>query len=295
MFAVLNICKPAGLTSRDVVNRVQRRVRPHKAGHAGTLDPLATGVLLVCLGQATRLVDYAQRLPKSYRGTFLLGRRSATDDIERDVEVVAGAPVPASEQLALALSRFRGAILQRPPRHSAVKIAGRRAYQLARQGVEFEPEPKPVVIHRLEVVRYEYPEVVLDVDCSSGTYIRSLGRDLADALGTHAVMAALERTAIGGFTVADAITLDQLDGDWRPFLQAPAALVGSLPSLTVTPFELRELQHGRTIAEGGRLADGQHQPDGEVAAFDANQNLVALLRARPDGLLSASRNFTQPE
>src|SRR5262245_1652765 len=144
MFGVFNINKPAGLTSRDVVNRVQRRVRPHKAGHAGTLDPLATGVLLVFVGGATRLIEHAQRLRKSYRGTFLLGRRSDTDDVEQDVELVAGAPEPTREEIESALPRFTGEILQRPPRHSAVKIAGQRAYKLARQGVEFEPEAKRV-------------------------------------------------------------------------------------------------------------------------------------------------------
>jgi tRNA pseudouridine55 synthase len=266
MFGVFNINKPAGLTSRDVVNRVQRRVRPHKAGHAGTLDPLATGVLLVCVGAATRLVEHAQRLPKSYRGTFLLGRRSDTDDVEHEVETVAGAPEPSRAAIDAALPRFVGEILQRPPRHSAVKIAGRRAYKLAREGVDFEPDPKTVTIDRIGIVRFEYPELVLDVNCGGGTYIRSLGRDLAESLGTWAVMSALERTAIGQFCVGDAMSLDALDGDCKQHLLPAARLVAGLPSLVVTAGELRELQFGRTIEAGGRVVADDSVADDEVAA-----------------------------
>jgi tRNA pseudouridine55 synthase len=294
MFGVFNINKPAGMTSRDVVNRVQRRVRPHKAGHAGTLDPLATGVLLVCVGPATRLVEHAQRLPKAYRGTFLLGRRSDTDDVEQEVEIVAGAPEPSRAEIDAALPRFVGDILQRPPRHSAVKIAGRRAYKLAREGVTFEPDAKTVTISRLEVVRYAYPELVLDVDCGSGTYIRSLGRDLAETLGTWAVMSALQRTAIGDFRVSDAMPLEELDGDWQAHRLPPARLVAGLPSIVVTAVELQELQHGRAIDAGGRVALGNPDDD-EIAAFDAQGNLVALLRWKADGVLVPSRNFTQAE
>jgi tRNA pseudouridine55 synthase len=288
MFGVLNINKPAGPTSRDVVDRVQRLVQPHKAGHAGTLDPLASGVLLVCVGQATRLVEYAQQAPKSYRGTFLLGRRSETDDVEGDVEIVDGAREPSAEEVAAVLPQFTGEISQRPPRHSAVKIEGRRAYQLARRGVEFEPEAKTVRIDRLHVERYEYPELVLAVECGGGTYIRSLGRDLAEALGTTAVMTALVRTAIGGFRVEDAIELEQLDGDWHRHLLPAALLTAGLPSLVVDAGQLGELQHGRFIAAAGASC-------GEIAAYDAGGNLVAILAQRQPGLLGPVRNFTQPE
>jgi tRNA pseudouridine55 synthase len=295
MFGVFNINKSAGLTSRDVVNRVQRRVRPDKAGHAGTLDPLATGVLLVCVGPATRLVEHAQRLRKSYRGTFLLGQRSDTDDVEHEVEIVAGAPRPTRAEIDAALPRFVGEISQRPPRHSAVKIAGRRAYELARAGVEFEPDARTVVIHCINVVRYEYPELVLEVDCGSGAYIRSLGRDLAESLRTCAVMSALERTAIGDFRVDDAMTLADLDGDWQGGLLPAARLVAELRSIVVTATELRELQHGRTIDAGGRVAAGERTADEEIAAFDDAGNLVALLRWKAEGVLVPSRNFTQAD
>lgn len=292
MFGVFNINKPAGPTSRDIVNRVQRLVRPAKAGHAGTLDPIASGVLLVCVGQATRLIEYAQQLPKSYRGLFLLGRRSASDDVEGNVEVVEGARRPTGDEIDSALRPFLGEILQRPPLHSAVKIGGRRAYQLARQGVDFETTAKPVIIHRLHVVRYEYPALVLDVDCGSGTYIRSLGRDLAAELGTCAVMAELERTAIGEFTLETAVTPEVLRDGWRQHLIPPAKLVASLPSLAVSDDELRELQHGRAFRRDGNGA--RESKSGDVAAFDQRGELAAILAERRPGEWSPVRNFTQP-
>jgi tRNA pseudouridine55 synthase len=291
----LNVNKPVGRTSRDVVNRVQGLVRPHKVGHAGTLDPIASGVLIVCLGQATRLIEYAQRMPKSYRGTFLLGRRSDSDDVETECEFVAGAYEPTLEQIERTLPRFLGEISQRPPRHSAVKIGGQRAYKLARRGVEFEPAAKTVSIHRLAIVRYEYPELVLDVECGSGTYIRSLGRNLAEALRTCAVMAALERTAIGVFRVGDAVTLEELDAELPLRLQSPATLLDGLHSLIVTESEVAELRHGRPVrmfALGQRLRDVAAK---ETAALDGAGNLVAILAERHPGLLFPVRNFTQPE
>jgi tRNA pseudouridine55 synthase len=293
MFHVLNINKPRGPTSRDVVSRVKWLVQPHKAGHAGTLDPIASGVMLVCVGRATGLIEYAQALPKSYRGTFLLGHASDTGDIETAVTPVEGAVPPTGEQLAAAVPQFIGTISQRPPRHSAVKIAGRRAYELARKGIAFEPEAKTVDIHRLGIVRYEYPEVVLDVDCGSGTYIRALGRDLAGALGTSAVMTALVRTAIGPFTVESAIHFDDVNAAWQDHLLPPAQLVGSLPRITVTAAELNDVRHGRDIAAPPETL--QLAADAKIAAFDAAGDLVAILRRHGPGVLSAARNFARAE
>src|SRR5262245_51397499 len=167
------------MTSRDVVNRVQRLVRPAKAGHAGTLDPLAEGVLVVCIGPATRLIEYVQQMPKEYRATFLLGQRSASDDLESDVEVIADARALAREEIEAALPRFMGRVEQRPPAFSAVKVEGRRAYQLARLGNAVDLALRNVEMYQLDVERYEYPELVLSMRCSSGTYVRSVGRDLA--------------------------------------------------------------------------------------------------------------------
>ena len=293
MFHVLNINKPPGPTSRQVVTRVKHLVKPHRAGHAGTLDPIASGVLLVCVGKATGLIEYAQALPKSYRGTFLLGHTSETGDIESEVTPVEG-PVPATpEQLVAALPRFTGSISQRPPRHSAVKIAGRRAYELARKGIEFEPETKPVEIHRMSVVQYEYPQLIFDVQCGSGTYIRSLGRDLAEALGTSAVMTALVRTAIGPFTLDSAIHFDAVNAAWQDHLLPPAQLMGSLPRITITAAELNDVRHGRNIAAPPETL--QLAADAKIAAFDASGDLVAILRRHGPGVLSAARNFARAE
>ena len=194
LFGLLNIDKPRGLTSRDAVNRVERLVRPAKAGHAGTLDPLATGVLVICVGQATRLIQYVQQMRKQYRATFLLGCTSESDDTERELVAIPNAIVPTLEQIDAALPQFMGDIQQRPPAHSAIKIGGKRAYKLARKGADFELAERTVTIHQINLLRYEYPELELDVECGSGTYIRSLGRDLGAASGIGGVMSALERT-----------------------------------------------------------------------------------------------------
>ncbi len=186
----LNINKPRGVTSRWVVDQVKRLVKPAKSGHAGTLDPLATGVLVVGVGQATRLVDYVQQMRKCYRAEFLLGRTSPTEDVEGEITELSNAAVPTRLQIAAAVGQFIGDIMQRPPAFSALKVAGKRAYALARRGQEVELTPRLVTIHRLRVMEYEYPRLVIDTECSSGTYIRSLGRDVAEALGTGAVMSA---------------------------------------------------------------------------------------------------------
>lgn len=298
MFGVLNINKPYGWTSRDVVNRVQRLVRPAKAGHAGTLDPLATGVLLVAVGQATRLIEYCHRLPKQYRATFLLGQRSETEDLESPVDVLADSPVPTGEQVRQAASRFIGEISQRPSRHSAVKVDGRRAYDLARSGADFELPPRTVVIHSLQVVSFRYPELVLEVECGAGTYIRALGRDLAAALETCAVMTSLERTSVGLLHVTRAVSVEALLDGCEPHLVTPTHLVDALEWLTVNRDEIRKLRHGQPIEKRNRRIDIPSMPTGvrydEIVAVDAERNLVAILRERKPGELWPVRNFSQP-
>src|SRR4051794_215843 len=240
-FGVLNVNKPKGVTSRDAVDRVERLVRPAKAGHAGTLDPLATGVLVICVGQATRLIRFVQRMPKRYLTTFLLGHTSETDDIERNVVAIPNANVPTREAIDSLLPQFVGDIQQRPPAHSAIKIAGRRAYKLARKGAAFELAARTVTIHRIDVLRYEYPELELDIECGSGTYIRALARDLGAALGTAAVMSALERTAIGPFQIKQSIVLDRLTPETlMQNLQPAIAAVCDLPQLTLSDVEVVE-------------------------------------------------------
>src|ERR1051325_1327760 len=171
MFGLLNINKPSGITSRRVVDRVARLVKPHKAGHAGTLDPLASGVLVVCVGQATRLIEYVQRMPKRYRATFLLGRSSPTEDIEGDVSELPGAPQPSLDQIEQAARGMLGQLAQRPPAFSAVKVDGRRSYDLARAGRAVELAPRTIEVHAIALVGYSYPQLELDIRCGSGTYV----------------------------------------------------------------------------------------------------------------------------
>jgi tRNA pseudouridine55 synthase len=224
---VIPVDKPAGVTSRQVVDAVARALAMKAVGHAGTLDPLAEGVVVVCVGHATKLVDYLHQQPKRYETVFLLGRSSPSDDLETPVEEEPDPRRPAREEIEAALAGFRGEILQRPCDYSAVHVGGQRAYRLARKGREIEIAAKPVRIDRLEITGYDWPRLALDVTCSTGTYIRALGRDLAAALGTRAVMERLVRTAVGPFTRGASLPLAAVTPD-----SAAAAL---LPAVTAVP------------------------------------------------------------
>lgn len=275
---ILNLHKPSGITSRRGVDCVQRVGRCRRVGHAGTLDPLASGVLVICVGQATRLIEYVQQMPKRYTGTFLLGRFSPTEDIEGEVTLLADPPIPSLEELRAAAARLTGPILQRPPAFSALKVAGRRAYELARHGIPVELPPRPVTIYRLEVADYRYPELQVEVECSSGTYVRSLGRDLAESLGTAAVMSALVRTAVGSFTLEEAIPPERLSPEnWSDYLLPLRRAVEGLPVLDLSDEQLAAIRLGQKIPYT-RL------PLSTVAAVDAAGRLVALLEAKGDRL-----------
>jgi tRNA pseudouridine55 synthase len=292
LFGILNANKPSGLSSRKVVDQVERHVRPARCGHAGTLDPLASGVLVICVGPATRLIPYVQRMPKSYRATFLLDQSSLTDDVESDITHVAGAPEPTAAQIAAVLPQFAGTIQQRPPVFSAVKVAGRRAYALARRGKAVELAPRPVTIYRLAVTRYNYPELELHIECGSGTYVRSLGRDLAAALGTSAIMSALVRTAIGGFRVENSVQPDELSAiNLAEHLQPPLAAVADLPRVTLNDEQLAEIRYGRPIAKPSESRQPRFDLAVEWAAIDSTGRLAAILIEKRPSELWPARNF----
>ncbi len=311
MHGFLNLDKPIGATSRQVVNRIQRLLGITRAGHAGTLDPLATGVLVVGVGAATRLIEYVQRMTKNYRGTFLLGRSSPTEDLEGDVTLLEGPRVPTPDEVTAAAGRFTGRIQQRPPAFSALKIQGRPAYRLARQGRPVELAPREVTIHRLAVVAYEYPELVLEVQCSGGTYIRSLGRDLAESLGTAAVMSALVRTAVGSFTLAQAADPRQLNAEsCAARLEPLVRAVEMLPKIVLSVEEAVRIGHGLTIRTGiggataglpssagavrstaGQASSGTQALAHEMAAVDESGRLVAIVGPAGEGLLRPLRNL----
>ncbi len=283
---LLNIDKPAGITSRDAVDLVQRLARPAKVGHAGTLDPLATGVLVLCVGSATRLIEYVQRMPKRYTGTFLLGRSSTTEDVDGLVTELVDPPVPAHAQIAAAAEKLVGSLLQQPPIFSALKIAGQRAYDLARRGETVELKPRRIEVYSLKIARYQYPELVLEVECSGGTYVRSLGRDLAGSCGTAAVMSALVRTAIGPWTLETAVdprtlTVADLAVRMDPLRKALTAL----PTCELKPAEAARVRKGLFITLDSH-ADGP-----EIAATDGAGRLVAILIPRGPGQWGPAKNF----
>ncbi len=283
---VVNLHKPLGITSRGAVDAVKRLVRPAKCGHAGTLDPLASGVLVVCVGKATRLIEYVQQMPKQYRATFLLGSTSPTEDLEGEVTELVDAPVPSRRQIEEACTRFVGTIEQRPPVFSALKIKGRPAYALARKGRTVELAARSVTIYALSVVCYEYPELVLDITCSAGTYVRSLGRDLGESLGTGAVMSDLVRTAVGPFTIATAVAPGDLASDnFADFMQPALAAVESLPRIELSPEEIDEVEYGRAITQRGASQESL------MVAVDNADNVIALVEADADGRLWPKVNF----
>jgi tRNA pseudouridine55 synthase len=283
---LLNVDKPAGITSRDTVDLVQRLASPAKVGHAGTLDPLATGVLVICVGSATRLVEYVQRMPKRYIGTFLLGRSSVTEDIDGAVTLLPDPPILSAVQIEAAAEKLVGSLLQRPPVFSALKVAGQRAYDLARRGAVVELKPRAIEVYSLKIARYEYPELVLEIECSGGTYVRSLGRDLAESLGTAAVMSALVRTAIGPWTVDTAVDPRTLAAtDWRTRLDPLNKALFALPNYVLTPVDDSRVRQGLFITVA---AASESQ---EIAAVDSLGRLVAILVPRGPGQWGAAKNF----
>jgi tRNA pseudouridine55 synthase len=209
MNGLLVIDKPVGVTSRDVVNRVQRWFpKGTKIGHTGTLDPLATGVLVVCVGAATRLADLVQAMGKSYRSRFRLGARSDTDDADGTVTQVSGVMPPTGEQVRAALDAFVGLIEQLPPTYSALKLGGRRAHELARRGKVVSLAPRTVKVDAVRLLGYEWPFVDVEIDCGKGTYIRSIARDLGEKLGCGGLVETLRRTRVGPFTAEQGVGVD---------------------------------------------------------------------------------------
>ena len=294
---LINLNKPSGMTSRRAVDIVGRLAGKVKIGHAGTLDPLARGVLVLCLGSATRLIEYVQRMPKRYTGTFLLGRQSPTEDIDGQVVELVDPPVPALAEIETAADSLTGLIQQRPPAFSAIKVNGRRAYDLARAGKPLVLKPRPVRVYSLAAVSYEYPKLTLEVECGGGTYIRSLGRDLAESLGTAAVMSSLTRTAIGRFTLDEAADPASLSKDsWARHLLPPVAAVQTLPRIDLTVEEMVEIRHGRTIPRRDRLQADESQTLDRTqkhAAIAPDGHLVAILIPRGHAHLRPLRNFPE--
>lgn len=289
--------KPAGWTSHDVVARARRLLHTRKVGHAGTLDPMATGVLVLGAGRSTRLLTFVVGADKTYEATIRLGQGTVTDDAEGDVTGAVGAAGLTRARIEHAVAGLAGPILQVPSAVSAIKVDGKRSYARVRSGEQVELEARPVTVHAFEVhtVRAQTVDdgvAVLDVDvtvdCSSGTYVRALARDLGAALGVGGHLTALRRTRVGGYTLADALTLDAATelaeaGTLGERLLSPArAAAGAMPVREVTAAQALDLRHGRwltpTGAAGPRAAIG---PDGRLLAVLEDQRRRGELLARP--------------
>jgi tRNA pseudouridine55 synthase len=243
--------------------------RRTKIGHTGTLDPLATGVLVICVGAATRLADYVQAMPKSYASRFRLGATSSTDDADGDVVIHSDAVLPSSATVAAALAAFVGTIDQVPPAFSALKLQGKRAHELARKGEEVRLEARPVRIDAVRMIAYEWPLLDVEIDCGKGTYIRSIARDLGAALGCGAHLTALRRTRVGSFTLEDASTLEQHQQQPRVIPLGPS-VAAAFPRHDVSAAEAEQLRHGRPIAASGL--------GGPVGVFDPEGHVLALVQ-----------------
>jgi tRNA pseudouridine55 synthase len=284
-FLVLD--KAAGLTSHACVARVRRAYKLKRVGHGGTLDPAVTGVLPIALGPATRLLPYLEG-DKTYRGVVQLGLRTVSDDLEG--EVLASFAVPALEaaDLEAALASFRGPIQQVPPQVSAVHVKGQRAYALVRQGEQLELAPRAVTIQRLELLGWDGATARLEllVRCSAGTYVRSLARDLGEALGCGGALAQLRRSEALGFGLEQAVPLEALDQAPLPPLLNPLAALGHLPQRQLLDAELEGWRCGRALDHGLSLEAGE-----PVAVLGPDGNLAGMARTSEGGLLQPKLVF----
>lgn len=279
---VLVLDKPSGMTSHDVVDVIRRRFGTRRVGHGGTLDPDATGVLLLGIGKATRFLQFAQSAPKRYEAVCRFGVATATQDASGEVTERRDASRITAADVTEAATKFVGDIDQVPPMVSAVRMGGERLYEKARRGEEVERVARRVTVHELTVGDFrsgEEPEAALDVLCSGGTYIRTLVQDLGAALGVGAHLRDLRRTAVGGFTLADATPLDEVT---EAALLPLEAVVRDLPTVVVSEAEAVLVSHGRSLPERGGA------PEGAPVAIVSDGRLFGVYRRR-GGVLQPER------
>jgi tRNA pseudouridine55 synthase len=261
---LLLVDKPAGITSHAAVARVRKALGTRRIGHAGTLDPFATGLLVLLIGRATRLLPFLDAEPKVYRARIRFGARTTTDDLEG--ETVLEAPAPSQAVVERAIATLTGHLLQRPPAYSAKQVGGVRAYKAARRGAPLELEPSAVTVHEWRVLGRRDDDLDAEITCSGGTYIRALARDLGEATGSAAHLVELRRLRAGRFDVAQAVPLDQLEGPGIE-LMAPAVAVGQLPQQVLDDLDARRISHGQPVMA---------QTTGELAALSHDDQLLAV-------------------
>lgn len=253
-YGIINLHKPQGPTSHDMVALVRKRLGLKGVGHAGTLDPMATGVLVIGVGPATRLMTFLGEQPKEYIARLILGRETDSQDITGVTLREASAVEVTAESLEQASGAFRGPILQIPPMVSAIRKDGRRLYELAREGKTVERAPRPVTVYSLDVLEFipgEKAEAVLRIQCSGGFYVRTLCADLGAAFGCGGCMAALVRTAVGPFRLEDSVLPDQVTRENDTVLLPPTTAVAHLPRVELTPEGQSRVQHGNVVETGG--------------------------------------------
>jgi len=272
----LVVDKPVGMTSHDVVQAIRNGTGLRRAGHTGTLDPRASGVLVILVGPAVRLSEYVSASDKRYQAIIRLGGSTDTFDAEGLVTPTKD-PVDVTEaQFEEALKTFIGEIEQTPPPYSAVKVQGRKAYEMAREGEEVELAPRKITVHHLEVLEWAPPEVVIDVHCSSGTYVRSLANDLGVMLGCGAYLVGLRRTKSGRFSLRDSVPLRKLQesftaGNWYQYLIPAAEALGDWPAIELNPDEVEGVRHGHRVKVVGEPTETK------VRGVSTQGELVALM------------------
>lgn len=287
---VLLLDKPHGISSNAALQHAKRLYQAAKAGHTGNLDPIATGLLPICFGEATKFSQFLLDANKTYQAVFKLGQTTTTGDAEG--EVTSHSPVNLTRaQIEQALRQFIGPILQVPPMHSALKFQGKALYTYARAGVEIERQPREVTIYSLVLDAFAGDELTVTVECSKGTYVRVLAEDLGRALGCGAFMQALRRTRIGDFAIAQAVTLDQLDGlrleDRDARLLPPDCLLAGMPKITLDPESAYYFRQGQAIWL-------PKQPHRElVIVYDEKQCLIGIGEVAADGKIAPKRLLAQ--
>ncbi len=292
---VIVIDKPKQLTSMDVVREVKRLARVKRVGHAGTLDPIATGVLPVCLGQATRFMDYLVDAGKTYYGEITLGAATSTYDAEGEVTAEADYSAVAQADVEALLPRFTGAVLQQPPMYSAVKHQGKRLYELARAGLEVERPDREVDVYNLSLRLWDPPRVAIEVQCGKGFYMRTLAHDIGAALGCHAHLSALTRTKVGPFSLDNAISLDQLktEENWETLMEPPDAALLNIDALSLPPSAERRLRNGQPVTLPAVSAYAKHLD--ARRAYAENNRFLGLVRFnRPDNSWQPEKVLARP-
>ena len=269
----LNILKPPGMSSHDVIGFVRRVLHIKRVGHAGTLDPAAAGVLPIAVGQSARLIEYLELADKTYRAEVKFGLATDSgDDTGEIIESQKDFVMPTADQIGEVLKQFTGLITQVPPAHSAIKINGCRACDLIREGKSVEIPSRKVTIHRLELLAQRRDNILIDTDCSKGTYIRSLCADIGAALGIPATMAFLVRRRVGDFCLEDALTLEEFQEKGASALLDPSDFLSHLERYDLNP--LREKAFGNGLSSGVR----QHIPRSETLKVYANDKFIGIGR-----------------